>query len=90
MATATQKSERTYTGEALELLECFSHGFDDLLCRMAEQQADIGEHSGRIGAEEIKKAGDLILEAVSSSEVSDDVKALVRGMIQCMAQKARK
>ena len=87
MALMTKNQDRTYTSEALDVLDCFTHGFDEVLCQIAEQYADERKDRGPIDVQDIQSAAAIIVEAVAKSDIDPSVKSLVSGMLNCLASK---
>ena len=93
MATAEDSQiEITFSSQALDLLDCFSCGFDDFLSRIAEHIAFQRGEQGKtveITEEDIVKAANIFAEKIKASDLEADVKHEVDSMLECLSRKRR-
>ena len=93
MATAEpEQTEITISSDALGLLDCFSTGFDDLLCRIAEHVArERAQQPGEveITVQDIQAAGDIFAKTIKRSDLPEDVKQEADAMLSCLSERLK-
>jgi len=91
MATANQASESTISGKAMDLLDCFVSGLDDVILEVAETIAK--ERQGdvvpiRIESQDVVQAADAFFGQIKDRLGADPSKAqilkTIEGMHQCL------
>lgn len=90
MATVDhQQTESSFTSDAVELLGCFSYGFDDVISRIAEHEA--ARRSGHIGAEvtvdDVMSAVNVFITSMKSSDLPAQMKPEIDAMLSCLSRK---
>jgi hypothetical protein len=86
----TSSDSSTISSEALDLLDCFADGFDDVVYELAELEATkrTGARGSEIIAADMECAANHIVQAMSHSDLPDEVKAMLSSMLQCFSSKA--
>jgi len=81
------------SSKALELLQCFMSGLDDVVIRMALEKARekaISPTDVRIDAEDIVQAADAVLDRIRSQEhLPAELQSDINKMDGCLRQKCR-
>lgn len=89
MATANHGNiESSISSEALDLLDCFANGLDDVMYELAEAVA--ARRTGRtnnveICVDDIREAAKLFVECLERVEIPDRAKAAVHEMLKCLS-----
>jgi hypothetical protein len=92
MATANHdRTDSFISSEAIELLDCFSNGIDEFILQLAEHVANerTGTARSEITAQDILKAGELLVAMLRHANIPDDVKPAIDSMLQCFTNKVK-
>lgn len=85
-----QRDTGVFTSKAVDLIDCFSSGFDEVLSDLATSIAKerAGGESVEITDQDIISAAKMILRAVQNSDLPPDTKSEVEQMFNCVSSRA--
>ena len=92
MATADKNPELALTSRAMDAVDCFTDGMDDLVCDLAghfASQREPTEDGVIITEDDIEAASKVLVEAIKSADVPPEFRESVEQMAQCCAQRIR-
>jgi hypothetical protein len=89
-----QRGDWKISSKAIDLLQCFMSGLDDVIVRIALGIADEKRRSGhrvelRIEADDIEQAANAVLEQIRSTDLPQPVKTEIDEMDECLKAKCK-